>query len=304
MQTFTYQSIWQDAQKVRWRVADLIGPDKPLDFTRPFLPESIARVADVPELSTAEKLTLNHIRGHSYLHLFVLVEQFIIPMVLDQLKALGYEDIFATQSLLGFAEDESKHIHLFQSFAEAFEQGFKTPCEFIGPTPAIAAQILSHHPLAVLLLTLQFEWTTQSHYLESMRNNHDEDLDPRFCDLLKFHWLEEAQHTKLDVLLTYELVDRMLASQVEGAIADYLTLVHLLHDMLMQQVNLDVSNLERSLHRSFASPIRQEMIEIQQQAYRWAFLCTGLTHPSFLKVLEDISPSSKDRVVALAKQWS
>ncbi|HEY9817534.1 MAG TPA: hypothetical protein V6D20_17275, partial [Candidatus Obscuribacterales bacterium] len=250
----TYQAIWQDSQKINWQVSDLISPNLTFDFKRPFLPESIAQVADMPGLNRLEKLTLNHLRGYSYLHLFVLVEQFIIPMVLDQVKALGYDDIFATQSLLGFAEDESKHIHLFQSFAQAFEQGFGTPCEFIGPTPAIVAQILSHHPLAVLLLTLQFEWTTQSHYLESMRHNHEEDLDPRFCDLLKFHWLEEAQHTKLDVLLTYALIDRMLVSQVEGAIADYLTLLHLLHNALMQQVDLDVSNLERRLQRSIASP--------------------------------------------------
>jgi hypothetical protein len=187
MHSLTYKSIWQDAQKVRWQVTDLIGPDKPLDFTRPFLPESIARVADIACLSSQEKLPLNHIRGNGYLHLFVLVEQFIIPMVLDQVKAMGYGDIFVTQALLGFAEDEGKHIHLFQSFAQAFEQGFGATCECVGPTPAIAARILSHHPLAVLLLTLQFEWTTQSHYLESMRNNRDEDLDPRFCDLLKFH---------------------------------------------------------------------------------------------------------------------
>jgi hypothetical protein len=54
MPSFTYKSIWQEAQKVRWQVADLIGPDKPLDFSRPFLPESIARVADIPGLTPQE----------------------------------------------------------------------------------------------------------------------------------------------------------------------------------------------------------------------------------------------------------
>jgi predicted metal-dependent hydrolase len=157
----------------------------------------------------------------------------------------------------------------------------------VGPTPVIAAKILSHHPLAVLLLTLQFEWTTQSHYLETMRNNHDEDLDPRFCDLLKFHWLEEAQHTKLDALLAYELVGRMMACQVEVAVEDYITLVHLLHDALMEQVRLDVKSLERTLRRQFSGTDRQALVEIQKQAYRWGFLCAGLTHPNFLNVLGD-----------------
>lgn len=203
--TYTYESTWRDSKKVNWQVDDLIGPDKSLDFARPFLPEAIAWVQDIACLSAHEQLLFNQIRGNSYLNLFVLVEQFIIPMVMDQVRGLGYDDIFATQALLGFAEEEGKHIHLFQSFAKAFEAGFGSPCRTIGPTQAIAEKILEHHPLSVLLLTLQFEWTTQSHYLESIRNNHDEDLDPRFCDLLKFHWLEEAQHTKLDALLAAEL---------------------------------------------------------------------------------------------------
>lgn len=304
MQTFTYQSIWQDAQRVDWQVSDLISPDRPLDFTRPFLPEAIARVTDIACLSSQEQLTLNQIRGKSYLHLFVVVEQFIIPMVLDQIKVMGYGDIFATQALLGFAEEEGKHIHLFQSFNKAFEQGFHAHCDCVGPTEAIAAQILKHSPLAVLLLTLQFEWTTQSHYLESIRNNHDEDLEPHFCDLLKFHWLEEAQHTKLDALLTYELVERMMPLQLEQAIADYIKLVHLLHDALMEQVNLDLANLARALKRFFSAAEQQEIIAIQQQAYRWAFLCAGLTHPNFLQVLGEVSPQGRNRVVTLAKDWS
>jgi hypothetical protein len=301
---YTYESTWRDAQKVNWQVADLIGPDKPLDFTRPFLPESIAWVNDIACLTPREKLLFNQVRGNSYLHLFVLVEQFIIPMVMDQVKALGYSDIFATQALLGFAEDEGKHIYLFQSFAKAFEAGFGSPCQFVGPTEEIAAQILQHHPLSVLLLTLQFEWTTQSHYLESIRNNHDEDLDARFCDMLKFHWLEEAQHTKLDALLAIELTNRLCTDAVEGAVVDYLTLVHLLHDALMQQVSLDLLNLEAALQRSLTPPEREEVLSIQQQAYRWSFLCSGLTHPNFLRVLGDISPTGKAHVVALAKGWS
>ncbi|MEB3359462.1 MAG: hypothetical protein VKK04_22240 [Synechococcales bacterium] len=300
----TFESIWQDSQKVQWRVADLISADKPLNFACPFLPESIARVTDISFLSDAEKLKLNQIRGNSYLHLFVLVEQFIIPMVLDQVRGMGYGDIFSTQALLGFAEEESKHIHLFQSFADAFEQGFGTACDRVGSTEAIAAQILSHHPLAVLLLTLQFEWTTQSHYLESIRNNHDEELDPRFCDLLKYHWLEEAQHTRLDTLLVQEMKVRLTVEEIEGAIADYLILVHLLHDALMEQVKLDIASLERTISRTFADGEWQTILAIQQEAYRWAFLCAGLTHPNFFNVLEDLSPSGAARVTELAKGWS
>ena len=166
-------------------MSDLIGLDKSLDFNRPFLPESIARVEEIMCFKEEEKRILNHIRGNSYLHLFVLVEQFIIPMVTDQIRRIGYGDIYSVRALLGISEEEGKHIHLFQQFAKAFEQGMGSTCNCIGPTEAIAARILEHHPLGVLFVTLQFEWTTQSHYLESIRNNSHEKLDPRFCDLLR-----------------------------------------------------------------------------------------------------------------------
>ncbi|MBD1913421.1 hypothetical protein [Leptolyngbya sp. FACHB-16] len=303
MQTFTYESVWRDSQKVNWRVDDLIGPDKPLDFTKRFLPESLARVEELTCLNPKEQLILNHIRGNSYLHLFVLVEAFIIPMVLDQVKRMGYENIFAAQALLGFAEEEGKHIHLFQQFAKAFEQGFGSPCLCISPPEKIAAAILDRHPLGVLLLTLQFEWTTQSHYLESVRNNN-EDLDPRFCDLLKYHWLEEAQHTRLDTLLVCELTQVLEPSMIEQVMEDYLKAVHLLHNTLMQQAQLDLQSLEQAIGRSLSPPERDTILAGQEQAYRWGFLCAGLTHPNFIGVLGNLSPSYKTRVTELAKTWS
>jgi hypothetical protein len=65
-----------------------------------------------------------------------------------------------------------------------------------------------------------------------------------------------------------------------------------------------VNSLERALRRQFSDTERQTLVELQEQAYRWAFLCSGLTHPNFLKVLEDISPTGKASVIELAKTWS
>lgn len=304
MTSSTYETIWQDSQKVTWQVSDLIGPDKPLDFNRPFLPESIARVEEIMCLKKEEKQILNHIRGNSYLHLFVLVEQFIIPMVMDQIRRIGYGDIYSIRALLGFSEEEGKHIHLFQQFAKAFGQGMGSTCDCIESTEAIAARILEHHPLGVLFMTLQFEWTTQSHYLESIRNNRHEKLDPRFCDLLRCHWLEESQHTKLDALLIDELTAHMTHKDIDRAIADYFKIVQLLHDVLMEQVQLDIISLERVIGRRFTDSEKQEILQVQQQAYCWAFLCAGLSHPNFVSVLGKISPSGKAEAIELAKAWS
>jgi hypothetical protein len=301
---YSYESTLQAALKIDWRVEDLIGPGKSLDFSKPFLPESLVRSQTITCLTPQEQLILNQIRGNSYLNLFILVEQFIIPTVLDQLKDKGFEDIVALQALLCFAEEEGKHIQLFQEFTAAFKQGFITPCFCLEPLSEITQAILQYPPLSVLLLTLQFEWTTQSHYLETVRDNSEENLDPQFCNLLKHHWLEEAQHTKLDTLLIRELTQRLNQSEIDSAIADYLRLVDLLHHALMQQMQLDIRSLVAAIGRDLTQSERQELQRIQEQSYRWSFLCAGITHPNFVQVLNEISPAGKNQVMAVARAFS
>ena len=109
-----YASILKDAAKVNWQVQDLIGEDKALDFTKPFLPEPLAHTEAIACLNATERLKLNQIRGNSYLQLFGLVEEFILPLVVEHVKAIGCDRIEATQAYLCFAEEESKHIHLFR----------------------------------------------------------------------------------------------------------------------------------------------------------------------------------------------
>ncbi len=115
--------------------------------------------------------------------------------MLDHARPHLNEDDYRTRALLQFASEEAKHIHLFKKFAEEFKAGFVTNCETIGPPEEIGKAVLSHSPLGVALIILGIEWMTQKHYLDSVRD--DKDLDPQFKSLLRHHWMEEAQHTKL-----------------------------------------------------------------------------------------------------------
>src|SRR5437762_2066847 len=124
---YTYQAALAASERINWRVEDLIGEDKRLDFTRPFLPESLARVEPLTFLRLGERLALNQIRGLGYLYMFGLVEEFILPFVLDHARPQLHGDAYATRALLEFAAEEAKHIHLFRRFREEFERGFGTP---------------------------------------------------------------------------------------------------------------------------------------------------------------------------------
>ena len=158
--TYDYPTILAASEQVGWRVEDLIGGDRRLDFSKPFLPESLARVQELEFLGAEEKLALNQIRGHGYLYTFGLVEEFILPFVLDHARPdLGSDD-HRTRALLTMAEEEAKHIHLFRCFREAFLGGFGSPCDVIGPPEAVAREVLSHSQLAVALVILHIEWMT------------------------------------------------------------------------------------------------------------------------------------------------
>src|SRR5262249_38494359 len=160
-------------------------------------------------------------------------------------------DAYATRALLEFAAEEAKHIHLFRRFREEFEAGFGTPCQEIGPPDATAKAGLRHAPLAGALTTLQIEWMTQRHWSEAAQG--DRELDPKFKSLLKHHWMEEAQHAKLDTLIVDSLSHSLDSSAIESAINEYLEIGGMVDGGLGQQVEFDIDNLARATGRRLSS---------------------------------------------------
>src|SRR5215813_3766650 len=230
---YTYQGALEASDKINWRVEDIIGGDKRLDFNRPFMPESLARTDELDFLTPFERLKLNQIRGHAYLSIFGLVEEFILPFVLDHTRPNLSPDDFQTRAFLKFASEEAKHIHLFKQFRDEFQKGFGLECAVIGPPEAIAKAVLSHDPLGIALVILHIEWMVQAHYVESIRDAAD--LDPQFKSLLRHHWLEESQHAKLDTLMVESIVRSYSQEQIAKGIADYAAIGALIDGGLKQQ---------------------------------------------------------------------
>lgn len=299
-----FDQALKSALRVNWRIEDLIGDDKPLDFGKPFLPESLARVTSIDGLSDIEKVILNQIRGNSYLHLFGVVEEFIVPTVIDHVRSSGYRNLSATQALLHFAEEESKHIRLFRQFAAEFEAGFGSRCDGIGPVQDIVNHVISHQPLGVMLVILYIEWMTQQHYLASVRGNYGENLDPQFCSLLRHHWLEEAQHAVLDTLMVEQLVQSLAADEIQAGIDDFFAILEFLHGGLMAQVQLDIASLERATGQVYADAIKQSIEAVQTKAYEWTFIASGLIHPNFLRTIHSVDINAYNQVLSLAERYS
>src|SRR5215813_14946816 len=168
---YSYESALASSSRINWKVEDIIGGEKKLDFTKSFMPESLAQVNGLSFLTPAEKTTLNQIRGHEYLSMFGLVEEFILPYVVDHARPQLSGDDYRARALLGFAGEEAKHIHLFKRFREEFEEGFGSKCEFIGPADDVTKFVLSHSALGVALAILHIEWMTLRHYIEGVKDN-------------------------------------------------------------------------------------------------------------------------------------
>lgn len=298
---YSYQAALAASQKINWRVEDIIGGDKRLDFSKPFMPESLARVEMLDFLSADEKRTLNQIRGNSYLSIFVVVEEFILPFLMDHARPQLNGDDYRVRALLQFAGEEAKHIHLFKRFREEFQAGFGVECGVIGPPEAIAQAILAHDPLAVALAILQIEWMTQQHYLEGMKD--DQDLDPQFKSLLRHHWMEEAQHARLDALMVEALAEGRSREEIETAFEEYLEIGGFIADGLVAQTQFDLESFERATKRTLTVSEREKFLQVQTSANRWTYLGSGMIHPNFQGTLEALLPELRERVEQIAPMF-
>ncbi|MEO1167961.1 MAG: hypothetical protein AAFW97_04525 [Pseudomonadota bacterium] len=298
LHNYTFEDLLASSVRAAWQIEDVLPEGAALDFSLFPMPEGLARTAKAPHVDAEEKRILNQIRGHEYLSIFGLVEEFILPFVLDHARPQLSGDDARVRALLNFAGEEAKHIDLFKRFHKRFTDGFGTDCMVIGPPEAIAAKVLGHDPLAVALVILHIEWMTQRHYVESVRD--DGDLDPLFKSLLKHHWMEEAQHAKLDTLMVEALAEGRDEAGIGQAIDEYLQIGMFLDDGLKTQTGFNLDAFETATGRKLGEAEREQLAEQQHQALRWTYLGSAMTHPKFVATLEALSPAARDRIAEVA----
>jgi hypothetical protein len=293
---FNYQATFTSSLRAQWQLDDVLSVDKDLDFSRNFLPESLARTAALDGLNPFEQRVLNQISAHQYLSIFGIVEEFILPFLLDHARPHLLGDDWRVRAILNFAGEEAKHIQLFKRYHNAFVRGFPVECQVIGPSEAIGAEVLKHDPLAVGLVILMIEWMTQQHYLGSIRD--DGDLDPLFKSLMLNHWKEESQHAKLDTLIVDALAEGRSEKQIDKAIDEFFEIGAFLDDGLKVQAGFNLDALERAIGRSIED--RDAVIDQQHQAARWTYIGSGMVHERFKATLETLSSHAAQRIADAA----
>ncbi len=297
---FDYQATLASSLRAQWQLDDVLRADQELDFTRSFLPESLARTAALDMLSPHEQRVLNQISAHQYLCIFGVVEEFILPFLFDHARPALRGDDWRVRALINFASEEAKHIHLFKRFHEAFKRGFPVDCEMIGPSEAIGAKVLSHDPLSVGLVILMIEWMTQQHYLGSIRD--DGDIDPLFKSLMRNHWIEESQHAKLDTLIVDALAEGRSEDEIDRAIDGFFDIGMFLDEGLKAQAGFNLDAFEKVIGRKLDD--RDAIIAQQHQAARWTYLGSGMIHERFKATLNAMSPRAAARIADAAPMFA
>ena len=294
---YSYADCLSNSLKSAWSVEDCFqGRD--FDFSKRFLPERIAGVDGIICLNEDEKLKLNQIRGNSYCHIFAFVEEFIIPMVLDHAREDVYGDETRLRYLLRFAEEETKHQDMLGRAMDQIEAGLGISCGVIQGREEVAEVVLGKSRLAALLLTSLIEWFTQRHYLEHVRDEGE--LDDLFRDILKFHWIDEAQHAKADSVLMNEIVGDLSDQDRESAVDELLELGGAVDGLLGQQVEMDLDALGKATGRTFSEEEKEDIRTHQRRAYRWTFLVSGLDHPNFAKIVGELTDTGGAKVAEAA----
>ena len=299
-QSAAYEATFRASLRAQWDLDSVLAPGQELDFSRNFLPQRLARIDELASLDPHERLLLNQISAHQYLSLFVIVEEFILPFLLDHTREAAGEDGYARRALLNFAGEEVKHMQMFRRFLDAFERGFPVRCEVIGPADAIGAEVLRHHPIAVSFVILMFEWMSQVHYVGSIRD--DSGLDPLFKSLMKHHWMEEAQHAKLDALMIEAMAARYSPEEIDASIDEYLEIGAFLDAGLKQQAELNLDALEQANGRKLAN--REAIAGQQLDAARFTYLGSGMSHPKFLDLVTRIAPNGGQCIVEAARSFA
>lgn len=298
---YSYKEILQNSLKVAWTEREVLD-GRDFDYSKRFLPNRLSGVDGIRSLSDREKLKLNQIMGNAYCHIFAFVEEYIIPQALEAAQRDIYGDETRLRTLLRFAEDESKHQELFRRSTALFEKGFGIEIGLIPAREEVAKVVLGKSRLCSYLLTSMIEWFTQTHYVEHVKDRGE--LDPLFRDLVRYHWMDEAQHAKIDSLLIDEITREIGAEDREKAVDELIELGGAVDGLLSQQADLDLESLERAIGRTLSEDEKAEIKRHTQRAYRWTFLVSGLEHPNFVRIVSELTERGPAKLEAVARALS
>jgi hypothetical protein len=162
---------------------------------------------------------------------------------------------------------------------------------FLPDPDEVAEAVLQNSTWAVLALILEIELFTQEHYKQSIEA--DENLSELYKDIFLFHWKEETTHAMMDELEWPREDSKISAEQRDGAIDELIALVVDVDTILQNQSAADVDYFTKVCNRSFTDDEIQRVKDGVLKAYRWQYIFSGVEHPRFQKLYNDLTTEAQ-----------
>ena len=294
----SYASIIAASARVDWTV-DEVFRGRRFDVSKPLVPASWVGTEALPFLDAEEQLALNHCRAFSYVHLLGNYEVFI-PLHLDEGVEPGENDRARAKGLVRFADEEVKHQELFRRAETVLENSCGHPFgryfdEAGRRVTELTAAILQHPALARFLILLALEWGTQRHYVESIRDR-DQPSDSLYADILRAHWVEEAQHTKWGTLEIARLAQGSRGEELSAAFDHIAAIGSLIDATLQGQADQEIATLRRLRGRDFSDAELATLRDTLHRSLSTIIAGVALSHPSFTRLALELSPEGAARL--------
>jgi hypothetical protein len=285
-----YGAIVATSERVAWTV-DAVYGDRRFDPSRRIVPASWVGSWTLRFLDDEAQLVLNHCRAFSYVHLLGNFEELAPPHLGAVAAEARHDDRGRLRALIRFADEEMKHQQLLRraetllesSCGHAFGRWFDDDKVRV---TALTEAILAHPTLPRFLMVIALEWGTQRHYVQSIR---DGAADPLYASILKAHWIEEAQHTKTDVLEIAQLARAQHPDQLREAFDHVQALGALVDTVFAGQAAAEIDTLRRVTGRTFTAAETTALQETLHRSLRWILADVGMTHPEFARVATALS---------------
>jgi hypothetical protein len=293
-----YAKCIEVSRRVRWDIDKDVIRGRKFDFSQKFLPDGISKVDKLDFLTDDEKRLLSQIQGRTYANMFGFVERFITAKVLETTRDHWLGDQTALEALIRFSDEELKHQELFRRIETMMADGMPEGYKFLPDPDEVAAAVLKNSTWAVLALILEIELFTQEHYKKSIEPENN--LSDLFKDIFLFHWKEETTHAMMDEMEWPREDNKLSVSERDRGIDELIAIVADVDGILQNQSTADIDYFLKLSNRSFSDDELQRIKDGVLGAYRWQYIFSGVEHPRFQKLYNDLTTEEQRQRVSKA----
>jgi hypothetical protein len=125
--------------------------------------------------------------------------------------------------------------------------------------------------------------------VDSVRDHTRDSSDPLYVDLLKYHWIEENQHTKTGLLEIAQLARDRSPEELSAAFDDIQGIGGLVDETFVGQVAQELATFQDVTDHLLAEPEMTALREALSQSMRAIWAEVAFTHPNFKRVALELS---------------